>query len=693
MTDETLNDLARRAGIAVEWNDFAGKSKIVAPDVLRRILDALGLPTSTRGDLLHSRKLLQRRSAVQVLPPLITATAGRPTRLDVGASESQLAQLWLENGDKRDVSLTPVRGRLRVPAIGETGYHRLRIDDRELVLAVAPSRCRTIDDAVPDARLWGIAAQVYALRHPGDGGIGDIAGVAALAQAAGERGADALALSPLHALFGADPSRFAPYAPSSRLFLNPLHASAELVFGREWLSDMLQAEGLLHSYKELEAARLIDWPVAAKAKVRLFRAMFDAFMEDRDGDCPRHLDFARFRAERGHLLRQHAVFETLHGVQSAAGADDWRHWSADLRDPSSAAVAVFAASYEHEVMFHCFLQWIADRSLRVAQSRAQRAGMRIGLIGDLAVGMDRSGSHAWSQQGDILGGLSIGAPPDLFNPRGQDWGLTGFSPRALINGGFAPFIATVRAVLRNMGGIRIDHAMGLTRLWLVPEGADPAHGAYLTYPLTDLLRLLALESQRHRAIVVGEDLGTVPDGFRETLDTAGLHGMRVLWFERTGQGFASPRAWHPSAVAMTSTHDLPTVAGWWHGSDITTRAACGRLGTGVNEEDLAEERSADRKALWRTFVANDLAEGEAPPPEVTKPIVDAALSLVSATPSPLCLPPIEDLLGVEQQPNLPGTVNEHPNWRRRLVARADSLLDQPDIAQRVERLAAQRPRS
>jgi 4-alpha-glucanotransferase len=692
MTDEVLNDLARRAGIAVEWNDFSGAPKLVGPDVLRRILDALGLPTATRGDLLYSRKILQRRSTVQLLPPLITATAGRPTRLDVGAGEPHMAQLRLENGVARDISLTPVRGRLRVPAVGEAGYHRLQIDDRELVLAVAPSRCHMIDDAVPDARLWGIATQVYALRRPGDLGIGDTAGVAALAQAAGGRGADALALSPLHALFSADPSRFGPYAPSSRLFLNPLHASAELVFGRERVAEVLQANGLADGCKKAEAACLIDWPAAAKAKLRLFRALFDSFMEDSERSCPLHLDFASFRADQGHLLHQHAVFETLHGVQSAAGLGDWRQWSTDLRDPDSAAVSVFAGSHEHEVMFHCFLQWIADRSVRAAQDRAQDAGMRIGLIGDLAVGMDRLGSHAWSRQGDILGGLSVGAPPDLFNPRGQDWGLTSFSPRALIGGGFAPFIATLRAVLRNMGGVRIDHAMGLTRLWLVPEGADPAQGAYLAYPLTDLLRLLALESQRHRAIVVGEDLGTVPDGFRETLDTAGLHGMRVLWFERNGQGFAAPGTWDASAVAMTSTHDLPTVAGWWRGSDIATRAACGRLGVGVNEDDLADERNGDRNALWRAFVADDKANGDAPPPELTKPAVDAALSFVAATSSPLCLPPIEDLLGIEEQPNMPGTIDEHPNWRRRLDAPVDLLLEDPDMAQRVQRLAAQRPR-
>ncbi|HSZ93573.1 MAG TPA: 4-alpha-glucanotransferase [Acetobacteraceae bacterium] len=692
MSDEVIRDLAHRAGIAVEWQDFAGRPKTVEPDVLRHLLEALGLPCKTRGDLLASRRLLQRRSNVQALPPLITAMAGRPTRLDVGASDTHKARLSLEGSGTRDIAISPVRGRLRVPAISETGYHRLLIEDREFVLAVAPTRCRTIDDAVPDARLWGIAAQVYSLRHCGDGGIGDAAGIAALAEAVGSRGADALALSPLHALFGADPSRFGPYSPSTRLFLNPLHASPAQVFGEAHVADTLRAEGLSETFQRLEALSLIDWPAAARAKHRLLRALFEPFIDAASAYGKLHLDFARFRADGGELLAQHAVFETLHAVQAAAGAGDWHRWPTDLRDPNSAAVTVFAASHEREVLFHSFLQWLADRSFGIAQSRALGSGMRIGLIGDLAVGMDPSGSHAWSRQGDVLGSLSIGAPPDLLNPRGQDWGLTSFSPRALIAGGFGPFIATVRAALRNTGGLRIDHAMGLTRLWLIPQGADPADGAYLTFPLTDLLRLLALESQRHAAIVVGEDLGTVPDGFHDALETAGIHGMRVLWFERNGHGFNPPETWSHSAVAMTSTHDLPTVAGWWHGSDITTRAESGRLGVGVQEADVSAERTEDRRALWQEFVEAGFGEGDAPSSNDTQPVVDAALAFVAATPSPLCLPPIEDLLGIEEQPNLPGTIDQHPNWRRRLTAEARTLLDEPRIARRVAQLATRRPR-
>jgi len=690
MNDDTVRDLAHRAGIAVEWRDNAGRVQVVAPDVLRQILEALGLPCSTRSDLQASRKQLLRRTSVETLPPLITATVGRPTRLEVGTSELHPARVILESGDQQDITLIPVRGKLRLPAIGETGYHRLLMDNREIVLAVAPGRCYTVEDAVPDARLWGLAAQVYALRTEGDGGIGDAAGIAALAQVAGERGADALALSPLHALFTAEPARFGPYSPSTRLFLNPLHAAASLVFGADQMAEAFADTELRNDFVRFERMPLIDWPLAATAKLRLFQRLFDLFTDS--ADVALQANFAQFRAAGGDLLAKHTVFEALHAVQSAAGASDWRQWPLDLRDPSSAAVAVFATSHEPEVRFHCFLQWLADQSLGIAQERARQAGMRIGLIADLAVGMDPTGSHAWSRQGDVLGGLAIGAPPDLFNPRGQNWGLTGFSPRALVNGGFKPFLATVRAALRHAGGIRIDHAMGMTRLWLIPNGAEPSSGAYLAYPLTDVLRLLALESQRHQAVVVGEDLGTVPEGFHEILETAGLHGMRVLWFERTERGFSPPDAWNRSAVAMTSTHDLPTVAGWWHGTDIATRAQCDRLGAGVQEADVMNEREADRRNLWRAFVDAGIAEEPSPSPDTTQPVVDAAVTFVANTGSPLLLLPVEDVLGLEEQPNLPGTINEHPNWRRRLSPAAHALLDEPHAAPRVATLAKKRPR-
>ncbi len=689
MSDEALKDLARRAGVATEWQDFAGKPHVVTPEVLRRILAGLGLPADTRGDLAASRRAIARRSSIADLAPLVTATSGRPTRLDVGGNESQPAKLELERGGSRDISLIPARGRLRVPAIQEAGYHRLLVEDRQIVLAVAPARCREVDDVVPDARLWGLAAQAYALRAPGDGGIGDAASIGAFAEAAANRGADALALSPLHALFAANPSHFSPYSPSSRLFLNPLHAAPQVLFDKAMVQQAITDSGVNAELLHQEGQALVDWPGAAAAKYAMLRALFELFCDGPEVDGPLGADFARFRSHGGGLLAEHARFEALHAAQMPE--HDWRRWPTDLKNPVSPAVMAFADAREQDVLFHIFLQWIADRSMGLAQERAREAGMRIGLIGDMAVGMDPAGSHAWSRQQDILLGLTIGAPPDLLNPAGQDWGLTSFSPRALAERGYRPFIDTLRAVMRNVGGVRVDHAMGLARLWLVPEGAPPSEGAYLNYPLTDLLRLLSLESVRNSVVVIGEDLGTVPPSFHQSLEQAGIHGMRVLWFERDQSGFVAPERWQRTAVAMTSTHDLPTLAGWWRGVDINVRATLGKLGN-AEPSAVEAERQTDRTLLWQRLIDEGTTRSEEPSPDDPQPLVDAALDCVARTESVLYLVPLEDLLGQEEQPNLPGTVDEHPNWRRRLPVEAKQVLEQPVVARRIETISELRPR-
>jgi 4-alpha-glucanotransferase len=674
MSDEILRDLAHRTGIAVEWRDHTGRPHVVAPPVLRQVLAALGLPADTSRELSTSRRLLMKRTSLADLPPLVTAMAGRPTRLDVGGNEAQPAELILERGGTRQVALLPARGRLRIPAIAETGYHRLRVEDREIVLAVSPPRCRSIEDIVPDARLWGLAAQLYGLNRPGDGGIGDLAGAADLARAAGAKGADAILLSPMHALYAADPSRFGPYSPSSRLFLNPLHAAPELVFGTAVGDGAPSQNGL------------IDWPAGSGAKYASLRQRFDLFLDSDEWNGPLGADFARYRAQGGQLLLDHACFEALQAGRMPQR--EWREWPADLRAPRGAAVAFFADSHPDEILFHQFLQWVSDRSVAAAQDAARQAGMRIGLIGDLAVGMDPAGSHAWSRQNDILLGLTIGTPPDLLNPRGQNWGLTGFSPRAMQETGFAPYLATLRAAMRHVGGIRIDHAMGLARLWLIPEGASPVDGAYLNFPVADLLRLLALESVRHNVVVIGEDLGTAPEGFHDTLAQSGIHGMRVLWFERDAQtGFFPSRGWGSTDVAMTSTHDLPTVAGWWKGSDIDIRS-----GDGIDPDAVRQQREQDRPKLWDAFVKERVAEEPVPEAEETDRVVDAAVRFIARTEVPLSLIPLEDLLGQLDQPNLPGGAGEYPNWRRRLPVTAGAVLDDEAVARRIDFVAAERPR-
>jgi len=690
--DAELRALADAAGVAVEWDNYAGEPREVAPDALRRALTALGFPCETQREIAESRERPAPSPGLAGLPPLVTATAGTTTRLPLGSEAARHALLLTETGGERDIRLRPSRGGVEMPVVSEPGYHRLLIGEREIVLAVAPERATGVGEVAANAHPWGLAAQVYGLRRAGDGGIGDAQCVAELAASAARRGADMLALSPVHALFPAEPHRFGPYSPSSRLFLNPLHAAPELLFEPARVTAAAAQAGVADQLARLETLDLIDWPAAAHAKLALLRALFAQFSADSDIPDALRADFAQFQADGAELLADHARFEAIQAEQIARdpGLGDWRRWASDLRDARGPAVDAFAQAHRREVLFHVFLQWVADRSLGVAQHQARRAGMRVGLVADLAVGMDPTGSHAWSRPGHILNGLSIGAPPDLFNPNGQQWGITSFSPQALRAGGFAPFLATLRAALRNAGGVRIDHAMGLQRLWVVPEGVSPADGAYLKYPLTDMLRLLALESHRHRAIVVGEDLGTVPEGFRPAFDQHGIHGMRVLWFERDEEGFTEPARWDRGAMAMTSTHDLPTLAGWWQGADIALRAEHGVLGPDQHPDELEAERETDRAALWQAITRSGAGSGRQP--DQADRFVDAALRHVAGAACALCLLPLEDVLGQVEQPNLPGTTDEHPNWRRRMPRPAADLLDEPRVAQRLEAAAAARTR-
>jgi 4-alpha-glucanotransferase len=691
MNEAAIHALARSTGLAVDWRDYANNTHRVSVESLQRILAALGLPCGTAGELSDSEHAL----AVEGIPPLVSATVGLPIDLPPSSVRaSSRNRVMLEDGKVMEVPAGSGPRGMRLPAIATPGYHSLEIGDRRVTLAVAPARCPTISDIAPNERVWGIAAQVYGLRSPGDCGIGDGAGIVALANQAAANKADVLALSPVHALFTADPNHFSPYSPSSRLFYNPLHADARAVFGEARVQKATAQAGVSVLNHAFEERHLIDWPESARAKNSIFHCLFEDFAAtDLVAATPTPLaaDFARFQAEGSTLLEDHACFEALHAerLRVDTTAWSWSEWPVQWRDPHSDAVRAFAAQNKNEIAFHCFLQWIADRSLAAAQDQAKRAGMRIGLVADLAVGMSGAGSHAWTSQQDILVGLEIGAPPDQYNTKGQNWGLTTFSPRALSRGGFAPFIATLRACLRHAGGVRIDHAMGLLRLWVVPRGADPSQGAYLTYPIDDLMRLTALESNRRGAIVIGEDLGTVPAGFRERLAATGIYGMRVLWFERERARFAPPQAWSADTAAMTSTHDLPTVAGWWRGSDIETRA---QIGLVEDKEKEEAERIKERRSLWRAFRRAGAAVGKLPAPATPLPVTDAAVKFVATTPSQLTLLPLEDALALEEQPNLPGTIDQHPNWRRRYAGKAEELLKLPGVRQRIAPLAGRRHR-
>lgn len=680
MTDEALRELAAAAGVSPHWTDQAGTLRQVSPESLRAILAALGLPADTAAEIVASRRLVGARDGAAAAR-FVTARTGQPVELEAARSDpGGEIEVTLEHGERRLMRLSGSgTGAPALSSFDEPGYHVVHAVDGDITVAVAPPRCVTFAELTGGATGWGLAAQIYSLRSELDGGIGNFSGVAALGRAAAAVGADALAISPVHALYGALPDRFSPYSPSTRLFHNPLHADPAAALPDGLIRDIVGSHGLGEELARLSALPEVDWLRAAPLRQRLLKALFDALRASPVAAGARG-EIERFIADASPLLRGHATFEVLHAAQLRRdpAATDWRNWPSAFRDAAGPEVAAFAASHTDEIDFQIFLQWLTGRSYARAQQACRDAGMRVGLIADLAIGMDGAGSHAWSRPHDVLLGLTIGAPPDYYAADGQNWGLTTFSPLGLAASCYAPFIETLRANLRHAGGIRIDHVMGMSRLWLIPEGAGALDGAYVSLPSEALFRLIALESWRHRAIVIGEDLGTLPHGFREQLREQGIAGMRVLRFERTQHGYVPPRDWDAQAVAMTSTHDLVPTAGWWAGSDLES------AGGGVDHHDI---RAWDRGLLWGAFNEAGVASGERPAPQDTDPVVDAAIRYVAATPCALKIVPVEDALGIRTQPNVPGTTSEKPNWRHRLDGDAARLLDEPAVSRRLGQLA------
>lgn len=664
-----LHDLAHEAGLSIDWEDALGAPQRVSDDALGTILAALGYPADSEAAIRESRDRLAHEAEAGC--NFVSATVGMPVPLPERCAVPGPVELALEDGSTRRVTVEQGRGGLFLSGIDTAGYHRLRLGSREILLAIAPERCFRVADAAPGKRIWGPSVQIPALRDGRSTAFGDFGTLAQSARAFAAAGADALAISPMHALFPSDPSRFSPYAPSSRLFLNVLFGDPALV-------------GV--PVPDQPAPELIDWEHAIPERMRLLRAAFA-----QAGDRVRDQVDAHARAG-GAELELHARYDALHAQFFAeTGATGWQGWPAAFHDAHGEAVQRFAAEHGEEVRFHLFLQWLAKHSLDAAQQAATDAGMAVGLIADLAVGMDPGGSHAWSRPDELLTGLSIGAPPDLLGPDGQSWGITGFSPHALQRTGFASFLATLRAAIGHAGGIRIDHALGLRRLWVVPEGASPKEGAYLKMPMDDLFRLIALESQRNQAVVIGEDLGTVPEGFRPAMDEKAMLGMRVLWFERDADGgFVPPADWSADAAAMTGTHDLATVAGWWRGRDIDWTWDLGRTSRAKNKAEDEAKRAEERAALWSAIRQAGVSTAAQPAPDDTDPVVDAALAYVGETPCVLTIVPLEDIAGLVEQPNLPGTIDEHPNWRRRMPDTTAAMLARPEVVTRLDHLHSTR---
>ncbi|OIP82020.1 MAG: 4-alpha-glucanotransferase [Rhodobacterales bacterium CG2_30_65_12] len=546
------------------------------------------------------------------------------------------------------------------------------------------ARC-AMPDWLAQSSTWGLFCQLYELRSARSWGIGDFGDLARFAQVAGAAGADFLGINPVHALFLAEPGRASPFMPSNRQFLNPLYIAMDDLPGSTRPDKAALAA--------VEAADLVDYEAVTALKLKALRSVFARQPFDAD----RHTEtaFAAFRTKGGAALARHALFEALSLHMAAAGhGAGWQRWPEPLRHADSAEVAAFAKRHAKELRFHTWLQWIATCQIDAAQAAALAAGMRIGLYLDLAVGEAMDGSATWGTPGLALEGVVVGAPPDVFSQEGQVWDLAALDPVTLAASDYAPLRALIKAQLDHAGALRIDHAMVLRQLFLVPEGRPASEGTHMAYPFAEMLRVVAEESRARGAVMIGEDLGFVPDGFRETMHAANILAYRILYFEQKWGLFVRASAWPDMALACISTHDLPTLAGWWRGEDIAQRRAFGLIG-----ERLAAEQE-HRRIEERTALVNALIDGGELPadardgnaPDLPCRVLEAAYRFLAATPSRLAGVRLADLVGPEAQTNVPGTLDEHPNWRRRGTVPVEEIAANPRFGAITSAMRAMRPR-
>jgi 4-alpha-glucanotransferase len=671
-----LNELAAAYGVETFYTDWRRRPADVRPDTIRAVLTALGADVSSPAAVRAELERLAHERETRLLPPTLVGYAGEDVSAVAGA------ELWAAIEGGGEVGLTSAgrpadapRAAYRLPPDLPPGAHTLhaRLGDRtaSAPLLVAPPRAPD-----PGARAWGFMAQLYSVRSSGSWGFGDLADLRELASWSGrDLGAGFVLVNPLHAGEPAPPIRPSPYLPMSRRFTSPLYLRPEDVpeYAAADPDVRRRVDELAGPVRERNRTtddldRDAVW-AAKGAALELLHGLTRA--------PGREAAYAAYREREGGALTAHATWCALAEPYGA----DWRSWPAALRDPASAQVAVERGRLARRVDFHSWLQWLLDEQLAGVQTAAREAGMPIGVIHDLAVGVDPGGADAWAYQDLFAQGITVGAPPDAFNQRGQGWGQPPWHPQRLAASGYAPYRDMLRHVLRHAGGLRLDHAMQVFRLWWVPEGASPAEGTYVSYPHDEMLGVLLYEAHRAGAVVVGEDLGTVEPYMREIFAERGVFGTSMAWFERDSGGAPlPPPKWRELCLATVGTHDMPPIEGYLHGDHITLRERLGLL-TRPAEEEFAELEPW--LGEWRDLLASLGLD--------TKDLTAALHAFLARTPSRLVGVSLADAVGERRTQNQPGTTDEYPNWRVPLADAAGRAVLLDDLPSHRRLLAAVEP--
>ncbi len=710
MDTNLIERLARLRGIGDAYYDYRGELHYFSLKTKADILRAMGCAVDDSAALAAELGQLEIARGRPLLPAVATARGARlGVDLNIAARLFGATLVWavnLEDGSRRhgvtstadcpevwrgEVEGTWItRRRLELPDL-PPGYHELEVTLGGAVtrcsLILSPAECFEPAAIVNGRRLWGVAVQLYTVRSRSNWGIGDFGDLHQLIRWLAPRGAGFIGLNPLHALAPADPGRSSPYSASSRHFLNVLYIAVPVVpeFSEcEAVRVRVASLEFAQRLNELRAATLVDYRGVADLKFEILELLFRDF-------CDRHLHagterarlFREFAASGGPLLQAHARFDALdqHFRATLGSPSGWLSWPQEYRDVNGAAALQFAADQPLQVQFHLYLQWLAHDQLSSAQTLAREQGMPIGLYGDYAVGANPSGSETWVDQVSYRMGAEIGAPPDPLALKGQGWGVPPQDPIVMETQRLQGFVRLIRNNMRYYGALRLDHVMSLFRLWWVAAGDSPADGAYVHYPLNQLLTVVALESVRGACLVVGEDLGVVPDEMRRAMPEFGLYQYKVLLFEKDGGRFRRPDEYVRRALATVTTHDMPTLRSYWEARDIELRRNLNLYPSPQIQDDVARERDSDRIALLAALEEQGLKPPHpASPHEPFTPALANALHIYLArTHTVLVALQIEDLLGMIDPVNVPGTDHEYPNWQRKLTADIEDMVTRQDF--------------
>ena len=662
MTGESALDiLSAKVGIFEEFRDLQNIVRPTAPETKRALLAASGLVAETDTEARETLAALEAEEAARITRDEIVLASGRTG--DLALAEGTEWQLVLETGE--EIAAARSSGRISLPPL-PPGLHDLHLkrgpSKQTVLLIAAPEELPSLSSRGLD-RIWGVTGTIYGLRSGRNFGIGDYADLGAVAEALAPSGAAFYGINPVHALGWSAPETISPYSPTHRGFLNAWHIAPDVM--AEQLSGWRHvASSMSDLAPHLEKQRwgdLVDYTRQRAMCAPALESAHRYFLMD----APDQLksDLARFRDAGGPALEDFALFEAL----SEQHGPDWRQWPAAFRRKEDVTVTM---ALRQRMDFHVWLQWLADKQLSAAQNRAFAAGMPIGLYLDLAVGSRLGGAESWCERESLAENVSIGAPPDYLSPAGQNWNLAAYAPRKLAKGRYTAFRTLLRQIMKHCGLLRIDHVLGLKRSFWVPGNGSP--GGYVSQPFRTLAAMVAIEAQRADTIVVGEDLGLVPDQFRDELRDLGFYGYSVLQYEKTDGVLHDPSSLRKRSLACFATHDTPTLRGYFEGADIDWWE---RLGWISPEEKPARRQEREREA--KSLLANAPAEYE--DARDAEGFRDAMHATLSRSPAELVAVQLDDILGEREAQNLPSTISEHPNWGRRCPVTVEELSELPQL--------------